>query len=112
MAVINEKIKEARARSGLTFEEVAARVGVSKQTIHKYETGIISNIPSDKIELLAKALGTSPSFLMGWESSPSFQAGTLHAKIVKKLRQLEENELVDVDEFLDFVISRRHKQSR
>lgn len=51
----------------MTLEDVAKIVGVTRQTIQKYESGIIPNIPSDKIELLASALETTPSYLMGWE---------------------------------------------
>ena len=71
MAVLNDRIKKARADSGLTLEEVSLKVGVSRQTIQKYESGIISNIPSDKIEKIAKALDVSPAYLMGWEDEPA-----------------------------------------
>lgn len=53
----------------MTLEELAEKVGTSKQTIQRYESGKISNIPSDKIELLAKYLDTTPAKLMGWEIS-------------------------------------------
>lgn len=64
---LKDNIKKRREEIGITLEEVAKTVGVTRQTIQKYESGIIANIPSDKIELLAIALKTSPSFLMGWE---------------------------------------------
>ena len=52
----------------MTLEELAARLGTSKQTIHRYENGIISNIPHDKVRELARALDVTPSQLMGWEN--------------------------------------------
>jgi repressor LexA len=61
------KLKELRKAKGLTLDELAEQIGTSKQTIHRYENGVISNIPPKKIESLATALGTSPSELMGWE---------------------------------------------
>lgn len=42
------------------------RIGVSKQAIYKYETGITTNIPLDKIEELAKLYRVSPAEIMGW----------------------------------------------
>lgn len=66
-----ENIKAQRLSLDMTLEEVAKIVGVTRQTILKYENGIISNIPSDKIELLAKALRTSPAYLMGWADDPA-----------------------------------------
>lgn len=66
---IGYNLKAKRLEKGYTLEDLAKQVGTSKQTIQRYETGIISNIPSDKIELLAKALDTTPAYLMGWEDS-------------------------------------------
>ena len=68
---IGQRIKNARIEKKLTQEDVAKRVGVAIQTIYKYENGIVTNIPSDKIENIAKALETTPAYLMGWEPEPS-----------------------------------------
>lgn len=66
---IGDKIKSARLGARMTLEDVAQKVGVTRQTVQKYESGIVSNIPSDRIELLAKALGVTPAYLMGWEDA-------------------------------------------
>lgn len=50
----------------LTMEEVARKVGVSKATVQRWESGEIANIRRDKITLLAEALKTTPAYLMGW----------------------------------------------
>ncbi|EEB35711.1 repressor LexA [Anaerococcus hydrogenalis DSM 7454] len=62
-----DRIKYKRNQLGKTLEEVGQKVGVTKATIQRYENGNIQNIPSDKIELLAAALNTTPAYLMGWE---------------------------------------------
>lgn len=64
---IGTRMKERRLQLNKTLEEVGSVVGVSKATIQRYEKGAITNIPSDKIEKIAKALSTTPAFLMGWE---------------------------------------------
>lgn len=61
------KIKTLRKEKRMSLEQLADMVGTSRQTIHRYENGTITNIPPEKIEALARALGTSPSALMGWE---------------------------------------------
>ena len=69
-----QRIKNLRQEKGLTLEQVAAVVGVGKSTVRKWETGMIANMRRDKIADLAKALGTTPAYLMGWnekEESPS-----------------------------------------
>jgi repressor LexA len=64
--MIANRLKELRRKSKLTLDEVALALGTSKQTIHRYENGIISNIPHEKIKRLAEIFRVSPSELMGW----------------------------------------------
>ena len=61
------RIKTLRQEKGLTLEQVASVVGVGKSTVRKWETGMIANMRRDKIAALAKALGTTPAYLMGWK---------------------------------------------
>ena len=104
------KIKELRSKHKLTLEEVASKVGVGKSTVRKWETGMIANMRRDKIADLAKALGTTPAYLMGWneedelkEISPSepqlTEGEQLMLKLFRKIpvdRQPEALELLRV----------------
>lgn len=85
------KLKELRKAKGLTLDELALIVGTSKQTISRYEKGIISNIPPERIESLATALDTSPSELMGWDEEliPRTHLGSIPLTL-KKLPMLGE----------------------
>lgn len=58
-----------RSDKNITLEELAKLIGTTKQTIYKYENGIITNIPYEKVYALAKALNTTPDYLMGFTSS-------------------------------------------
>ena len=51
----------------MTLEQVADYIGVKKSTLQRYESGVISNIPSEKIEKLASCFDVSPAVLMGWD---------------------------------------------
>jgi len=64
--MIGDNIRSLRKSKRMTLEELAAAIGTSKQNVHRYERGIITNIPSDKIVAIANALDTSPAALMGW----------------------------------------------
>lgn len=68
---IKDKIKLHRSKLNMTQDDIAKKIGVTKQTIFKYENGIITNIPLDKIELLAQVFGVTPLELTGWESEES-----------------------------------------
>ena len=67
--MIANRLKTLRKSKKITQDELAAALGTSKQTIHRYENGIITNIPPEKVEKLAAALGTTPSELMGWSQT-------------------------------------------
>ena len=62
-------IKKRRLDLGLTMEELGKKIGVSKATIQRYESGEIKNVRRDKIAKLANALDTTPAYLMGWEDN-------------------------------------------
>lgn len=66
---IGDRIKKQRELLGISQVELAEKIKVSKQTLYKYENNIITNIPSDKIEIIGKVLEVSPSYLMGWEDN-------------------------------------------
>lgn len=68
---IGERIKEWRLARGFTLEELGKKANVSKVTIYKYENGVITNIPSDRIQAMSNALNISPAYLMGWTDNPS-----------------------------------------
>ena len=70
--MLAERIRRLRTKKGMSLETLADMIGTSRQTVHRYETGVITNVPHDKIEAMAKALGTTPSNLMGWDEDTDF----------------------------------------
>ena len=81
-----KRINELRMARNMTLEDVAKIVGVGKSTVRKWETGMIKNMKRDKIAALAKALGTTPAFLMGWIDEEVEQKNDLIAEVVLKMR--------------------------
>lgn len=65
---IGQRIKEERKRKGFSQEFVANAIGSTKQAIYKYESGIVTNIPTDKISIMADLFGVTPAYLMGWQT--------------------------------------------
>ena len=68
---IGQRIRELRINSGLSQTEVAIKLNTTKQNIYKYENSIITNIPLEKIEALAKLFNVSPSMLVGLSDNKS-----------------------------------------
>ncbi|MCL2053683.1 MAG: XRE family transcriptional regulator [Oscillospiraceae bacterium] len=58
---VGEMIKNRRTALGMTLEEVGHNVGVTKNTVRKWETGLISNMKRDKIAKLAAILELDPT---------------------------------------------------
>ena len=85
---LSRKIKELRMAKGMTLEQVASEVGVGKSTVRKWETGMITNMKRDKIAFLAKALSTTPAYLMGWEENKPVETVTQVTEDEQKLLDL------------------------
>ncbi len=68
---IGSRIKKKRLEKNVTLEELGKKADVNKATIQRYESGKITNIPSDRIERISEALNVSPAYLMGWEDENS-----------------------------------------
>lgn len=101
---IGDRIKILRTELKISQEAVGNKIGVSKQTIQRYESGEISNIPSDKIEKLASALGTSPAYLMGWtekkDNNKYYYKNEKHDAIIEALDKLNAD---DIDRVMDLI---------
>lgn len=111
-------ISTRRKQLGLTLEEVGNRVGVSKSTVKKWETGYIENMKRDKIALLASVLEISPLELMGVKTeneirptiSPSLTPS--EQQLINNYRQLnEEGQEKLLDHSIDLVSLDRYKKS-
>lgn len=64
---IYQRIKMLREQQGLSQEDLAQKLGYKdRSTIAKIEKGI-NDITQSKIVAFAKALNTTPAYLMGWE---------------------------------------------
>ncbi len=64
---INERIKKRRKEIGLSAEEVANALHVSRATIYRYESKEIEKLPTNIIEPLSNVLKCSVPYLMGWD---------------------------------------------
>jgi repressor LexA len=64
---IGDRIKSRRKHLRMSADELGKRIGKDRSTIFRYEKGDIENLPLDILEPIAKALNTTPQYLMGWE---------------------------------------------
>jgi len=81
---IGERLRAYRIGSGLTVEEIAARLGVSRAALYRYESGDVVKL--DTIDRLGRLFGVSMTALLG-VGIEYFSNGTV---FFERLRQLEE----------------------
>ena len=102
-----ERIKERRLKLEMSYQDLSDATQISKSTLQRYETGYIKKVPINQIEILAKALHTTPSYLMGWDAppSPSLSLTQQEETHIKKYRQLD----ADGKERVDYVLNMEYK---
>ncbi len=67
MNALYQNIRNRRIALGISQDELAKKTGyTSRSSIAKIEAGL-TDIPQSKIMAFAKALHTTPAYLMGWE---------------------------------------------
>lgn len=111
---IGERIKTIREKSGMSQVAFADKINVSKQTLYKYENDLITNIPSDKIENIARIGNISPAYLMGWEDKDAPAISNKENPIAPQSLaahfdgdEYTEEELEEIRRFAEFVKNKR-----
>ena len=61
-----ERLKELRAEKGMSLDDVAKHIGCGRANIYKYEHGIVTNIPPERVHQLANLFGVTRPYMMGW----------------------------------------------
>lgn len=64
---VGQRIKRRRKELKMSADELGKHLGKDRSTIFRYENGDIEKLPIDILEPIAKALQTTPEYLMGWE---------------------------------------------
>ena len=115
-----ERIKERRLELEMSYQDLSDATGISKSTLQRYETGYIKKVPINQIEILAKALRTTPSYLMGWEEpascnsspAPALSLTQQEEKLIKNYRQLDADGREDVDDFVDMKLRQLERSAK
>lgn len=103
----HEIIRISRKKKRLTLEEVANFVGVSKNTISKYERGLITNIRRDKLVKLAMVLGVSTvSLINGYDEEKTISQDKFKIKLNELLEvaDMEDNKKELIKSYVEAVL--------
>jgi len=81
---IADRIRNRRLELGLSVDDLAALLNKNRATVYRYESNYIKTYSPDVIELLAKALQTTPAYFYGYDDKPPDDPvpKTIEARIV------------------------------
>lgn len=97
---VGDRIRSRRIELKISQSELAKLIRVSKQTLYKYETGIITNIPSDKIEAIGRVMNCAPGYFMGWTDITG-QTLSSYSAIIDALAGSSDSEIAEITDLIN-----------
>ena len=102
---IGERIKRRREELDMSQAELARKVGyTSRSTITRIERDG-NGISQDKIVAIAKALRTTPSYLMGWEDEEVAELTAFQEEAMQKFLLLSYEHQIVVSNIIDTLLA-------
>lgn len=77
---IHKKIKKRREELGLSINDIASALNISRATVYRYEDGSINKIPANLLAPLSELLQCSPTYLM--------DSNQLNSDVGRKIKQM------------------------
>lgn len=100
----SDMLKYLRKREGLTQQELAKKLDISKSTVSMYENG--NREPDfETLETIADFFNVDMNFLMGKPSNPFPEVNTLAAHFEGE--EFSEAEMEEIKNFVEFVKNKR-----
>lgn len=91
---IGERIQQRRIELNMTQEELAKKIGyTNKSTIARIETGT-NQLRQSKIYEIAKALDTTPGYIMGWEDEEPSKEENLTPEMARLIAMITRNKII------------------
>lgn len=69
MSDISKRILDIILSKEISYGELSDKTGIPKSALQRYATGQTEKIPIDRLEIIARAIGTTAAYLMGWEDN-------------------------------------------
>mgnify|MGYP002518671528 CR=1 FL=1 len=99
---MSDKIIENRKKNGWSQEELADRLGVSRQSVSKWE-GAQAVPDMKKIIQMSEIFGVSTDYLLGVAEMPIAPIVITEGDLFTRLSQLSESDLDELENYLDFL---------
>ena len=87
---IGQRILSIMAEKNITYRDLEKSTGISRSTLNRYAAKGKA-IPLDKLDVIAKALGTDSKTLLGWNCRDNEDSKII--KLVECAKKLSDNDL-------------------
>ena len=108
VVAIGLRIKARREQLGLTLDDVAQRIGITKGTVSRYENGVIARLKVPVLESIARVLDMEPEDLIDPSSAPTYGKPVITADQIRAyLDTLSDAQLLDLLQALTAKLAER-----
>lgn len=103
---VGERMKLRRKEIGISADDVAEKIGVSRSTVFRYEKGEIEKLPIEILYPLSEVLRTTPEYLMGLNSNNDITTiyNQLEPPRQKKVYSYAEQQLKEQNKVVSFPV--------
>lgn len=102
---IGERIKALRQEQNYSVDEMAKRAGISRATYYRYESADAENLPIKTIKVIAKALNTTPEYILGLTDDKRTKEWSMIESYNENLKLRHEASLKLRQEIYEFIAS-------
>lgn len=96
-----ERLKKAKKEKKLSYDELAQLTGYSRSTITNIFCGYIELPRHETMQAIERALGLDN------EKSPSDELSEGEKQLIELVKQLTDEETIELSNYIDFIISKR-----
>lgn len=86
MSEISEKILTLVEQKEISYGELSKKTNIPKSALQRYATGETPKIPIPRIEAIAKALGVSAAWIMGWDDEDNIHNEAVQIPVLGYVR--------------------------
>lgn len=102
---IAQRILALITEKNISYGDISKATGISKSALQRYATGQTEKIPIDRLELIAKSLGTTTEYLMGWDTEKDAVRTKKAMEIAGLLSQASDDQMAQIAQYIRFVLS-------
>lgn len=102
---IGERIKALRQEQNYSVDEMAKRAKISRATYYRYESADAENLPIKTIKVIAKALNTTPEYILGLTDDKRTKEWSMIETYNENLKLRREASVMLQQEIYGFILS-------